>query len=43
MMKQLTLVGYYTSEIGFEQELREEIIPPRHAGCVPIEDESNGR
>jgi hypothetical protein len=37
MMKQLTLVGYYTSEVGFEEELHEEIIPSDHAGCVPLE------
>jgi hypothetical protein len=40
MMKRLTLVGYYTSEIGFEQELHESVIPPRHAGCVPFEEEA---
>jgi hypothetical protein len=40
MMKRLTLVGYYTSEIGFEQELRESVIPPRHAGCAAIEEEA---
>ena len=40
MMKQLTLVGYYTSQIGFEQELHGEIIPSRHAGCVPPEEEA---
>ena len=40
MMKQLTLVGYYTSQIGFEQELHGEIIPSRHAGCVPLEEEA---
>jgi glucoside 3-dehydrogenase (cytochrome c) hitch-hiker subunit len=40
MIKQLTLVGYYTSEIGFEQELHDEIIPSRHAGCVPLEEEA---
>jgi len=39
-MKQLTLVGYYTSEIGFEQELHESIIPPQHAGCAPREEET---
>ena len=39
MIKQLTLIGYYTSEIGFEQELHEEIIPARHAGCVPLSAE----
>jgi hypothetical protein len=40
MIKQLTLIGYYTSEIGFEQELHGEIIPSRHAGCVPLEEEA---
>jgi hypothetical protein len=39
-MKQLTLVGYYTSQIGFEQELHLSIIPPRHAGCVPLAPEA---
>ena len=40
MMKQLTLVGYYTSQIGFEQELHGEIIPSRPASCVPLEEEA---
>jgi hypothetical protein len=40
MIKQLTLVGYYTSEIGFEQELHGEIIPARHAACVPLDEEA---
>ena len=40
MMKQLTLVGYYTSQIGFEQELHGEIIPSQHASCVPLEEEA---
>ncbi len=40
MMKQLTLVGYYTSQIGFEQELHGEIIPSRHASCVLLEEEA---
>ena len=39
MMKQLTLVGYYTSEAGFGDELQETIIPAGHAGCVPLEDQ----
>ncbi len=38
MIKQLTLIGYYTSEIGFEQELHGEIIPARHAGCVSVDE-----
>jgi hypothetical protein len=40
MMKQLTLVGYYTSQVGFEQELHGEIIPARHAACVPLDGEA---
>jgi hypothetical protein len=41
MIKQLTLIGYYTSEIGFVQEMHEEIIPARHAGCVPLSAEAS--
>ncbi len=36
MMKKLTLLGYYTSQVGFEQELHKSIIPSSHAGCVTI-------
>ena len=39
LMKRLTLLGYYTSEVGAEQELQYEVIPTQHGGCVPIEDE----
>jgi gluconate 2-dehydrogenase gamma chain len=34
--KKLTLAGYYTSEIGFSQELGKTIIPASHAGCAPV-------
>lgn len=40
MFKQLTLIGYYTSQVGFEQELHKEIIPSRHAGCAPLEEKA---
>jgi Gluconate 2-dehydrogenase subunit 3 len=36
MMKKLTLLGYYTSEVGFKVELHKSIIPASHAGCVAI-------
>lgn len=39
MMKKLTLVGYYTSRVGFVEELHESIIPPAHAGCAPLPTE----
>ena len=37
-MKELTLVGYYTSEVGATQELRHEAAPGRYDGCVPLAD-----
>jgi hypothetical protein len=36
VFKTLTLHGYYTSEIGLTQELKQEIIPGAQHGCVPI-------
>jgi hypothetical protein len=40
LMKHLTLVGYYTSDIGAQQELQYEIIPTQHGGCVPVDEPS---
>ena len=37
-LKKLTLTGYYTSEIGFSQELQQEIIPPHYTGCGPVNE-----
>lgn len=36
VVKRMTLYGYYTSEIGFTQELRKEIIPGAYHGCTPV-------
>jgi len=36
VFKGLTVHGYYTSEIGFSQELNLQIIPGAHHGCVPL-------
>lgn len=36
VFKGITLHGYYTSEIGFSQELKLEIIPGAQHGCVPV-------
>ena len=38
MMKELTLIGYYTSEVGATQELKTNIIPGRYDGCVPFDE-----
>jgi hypothetical protein len=36
--KAITFHGYYTSEIGFTQDLKLEIIPGAQHGCVPVPD-----
>jgi hypothetical protein len=35
MVKQLTLLGYFTSEIGCRQARRYEPVPGKYEGCVP--------
>lgn len=35
-LKELTLLGYYTSEIGATQELRHVAVPDRFDGCIPF-------
>ena len=37
-MKELTLVGYYTSEIGATQELQWLAAPGRYDGCASLEE-----
>jgi len=36
-MKELTLVGYYTSEAGATRELRHAPVPGHFEGCVPLD------
>jgi hypothetical protein len=36
LMKHLTMVGYYTSEVGMQEERHYEIIPSAHEQCAPI-------
>lgn len=40
VMKRLTLIGYFTSQVGFEQQLHQHIIPRTHSGCAPLTDEA---
>ena len=37
-LKELTLTGYYTSEIGATEELQYEHTPGRYDACVPLEE-----
>jgi hypothetical protein len=36
IFKRITVHGYYTSEIGFSQELKLQIIPGAQHGCQPL-------
>jgi len=36
VFKRITIHGYYTSEIGFTQELKLQIIPGAQHGCAPV-------
>lgn len=38
VIKELTLVGYYTSEVGATQELQWLAAPGRFDGCAPLEE-----
>ncbi len=38
MLKELVIVGYYTSEVGATQELRTNIVPGTYDGDVPYEE-----
>lgn len=35
VFRRFVLIGYFTSEAGFAQQLHEEIIPGRFDGCLP--------
>jgi len=36
VFKNMTLHGYYTSEVGFTQELKLQIIPGAQHGCTAL-------
>ncbi len=36
VFKNMTVHGYYTSEVGFTQELKLQIIPGAQHGCMPL-------
>ena len=38
IFKELTMVGFFTSEVGATQVLRYEAVPGIYEGCVPFED-----
>lgn len=38
VMKELTIMGYFTSEAGAKETLRYEKVPGYYEGCIPFED-----
>lgn len=38
IMKELTMMGYFTSEVGATQHLQHEPVPGRYDGCAPLEE-----
>lgn len=38
IMKELTLMGYFTSEVGATEHLQHEPVPGRYDGCAPLEE-----
>ena len=43
LMKELTLLGYFTSQIGATQVLQYEPVPGRFQACIPIAEAGNGK
>ncbi len=37
VFKNITLHGYYTSQVAFEKELKQQIIPGSQHGCSPVD------
>lgn len=42
-MKELTLLGYFTSEVGATKVLQYEAVPGSYKGCIPVSEAGNGR
>lgn len=43
MMKELTMLGYFTSEPGATQVLQYDAVPGAYHGCIPLSEAGNGR
>jgi gluconate 2-dehydrogenase gamma chain len=43
MMKELTLIGFFTSEPGATQVLQYSAVPGAYKGCVPLKEAGNGK
>jgi gluconate 2-dehydrogenase gamma chain len=43
MMKELTMLGFFTSEVGATQVLQYEAVPGAYKGCIPVSEAGNGK
>jgi hypothetical protein len=43
MAKELTLMGYFTSEVGATKVLQYEAVPGAYKGCIPLKEAGQGR
>lgn len=43
MMKELTMLGFFTSEPGATQVLQYDPVPGAYKGCIPLSEAGNGR
>jgi len=43
MMKELTMLGFFTSEAGATQVLQYDAVPGAYKGCIPLSEAGNGK
>lgn len=43
MMKELTMLGYFTSKVGATEVLQYEAVPGAYKGCIPLKEAGNGK
>jgi len=43
MMKELTMLGFFTSEVGATQVLQYDPVPGAYNGCIPLSEAGDGR
>jgi gluconate 2-dehydrogenase gamma chain len=42
-MKELTMLGFFTSEVGATQVLQYDPVPGAYKGCIPVSEAGNGK
>jgi len=43
MAKELTMLGYFSTQVGAENVLQYEAVPGAYKGCIPLKEAGNGR